>query len=168
MRKDKLIISENQVIGIKKFMEIYLGVPYNGDEKLTHYEMEEYLIEKGEPLPVRVSLKNVNMTKINNGTYVVVREESKKKKRGRKIVYENPMTLSFGKLLNELQEKGDYNKLKEVRAKILDKDFNLEENYFGDIVEKVEEPIEVEVTVKINRQKVHKKDFKISAKGRRY
>lgn len=151
MKNGKVIISEKQVIGIRKFMDVYLGVKYKGDKKLTHYEMEEYLIEKGKRLPTRVSFKNVNSSKLADGTYVVVREESKNKKKGKKIIYENPLMTSFGQLLVDLEQSKDYEKLKQIRKSILSKE-NLFEDPYGNIVEIGEE--EYEVTVKINRQKV--------------
>lgn len=154
MKSEKIIISENQVIGIREFMDIYLGVKYKGDKRLTHYEMEDYLIEKGKRLPTRANYKNIDKSKLANGTYIVVREESKNKKKGKKIVYENPIMTSFGELLTELKQTKDYVKLKQIRKQILRKE-NLYEDAYGNIVEIGED--EYEVTVKINRQKVKSK-----------
>ena len=127
MGKNKTIVSLNQVIGIREFMETYLNVKYEYDDKLTHYKMFEYLMEKGEALPTRVNLKEVNDQTLNNGTYVLVREESSKKKKGKMIAYENPLVLKFGRLLNELQESKDYKKLRLIRKAILSQE-NLEED----------------------------------------
>lgn len=130
----KTIVTDQNIIGIRNFMSEYLEVPYEGNKKLTHYEMEQYLIEKGERLPIRVNLKNVNSEKINNGTYVVVREETKRMKKGRKLVYENPKAFTPGQLLNELINSADKENLQQTREKIL-KSRGLIEGNFGEIIE---------------------------------
>ncbi len=159
----KIYVSEKETIGIREFMDVYLGVKYTKDKRLTHREMEFYLIEKGKKLPHRVSLDKVNKNKLANGSYLVVREESKNKKKGKKIIYENPLMTSFGNLLAELEMTKDHKKLKEIRKSILDKK-NLFESSFGDVVEIGEE--QFEVTIKYNRQKIHEKNRFHSKKGR--
>lgn len=154
MSKNKTIISLDQTIGIREFMRTYLNVEYNGDSRLTHYEMNRYLMEKGYKLPAKVSLSKVNNKKINNGTYVLVREESKKKKKGKIISYQNPLTLSFGALMIELQKQRNYEKLRHIRKMILEEE-NLEEDYFGNIVEKYPEDEILEINVRVNRQKTY-------------
>lgn len=154
MSKNKTMISLDQTIGIREFMKTYLNVEYQGDLKLTHYEMNRYLMEKGYPLPIKVSLSKVNSKKINNGTYVLVREESKKKKKGKIISYQNPLTLSFGSLMRELQEQKNYAKLRHIRKMILEES-NLEEDSFGNIVEKDPEEEILEINVRVNRQKTY-------------
>ena len=163
MAKHHTFISEKEIIGTRQFLEVYLGVIYNKEKRLTHAEMKEFLMSKAIEMPNTVSYDQVDKLTLSNGTYIAVRDESKKKKKGRLVIYENPLTNSFGKLLNELNSKKDYNKLKQIRENILS-EFNLEEDYFGEIVTK--EP-EVEVTVKINRQKVKKKEMQTHSKGRR-
>ena len=165
MGKNKTIVSLNQVIGIREFMETYLNVKYEYDEKLTHYKMFEYLMEKGEALPTRVNLKEVNDQTLNNGTYVLVREESSKKKKGKMIAYENPLVLKFGRLLNELQESKDYKKLRLIRKAILSQE-NLEEDWLGNIVDKVPEEEELVITVSVNRQKRYVSNSQRHIKGK--
>lgn len=165
MGKNKTIVSLNQVIGIREFMETYLNVKYEYDDKLTHYKMFEYLMEKGEALPTRVNLKEVNDQTLNNGTYVLVREESGKKKKGKMIAYENPLVLKFGRLLNELQESKDYKKLRLIRKAILSQE-NLEEDWLGNIVDKVPEEEELVITVSVNRQKRYVSNSQRHIKGK--
>jgi hypothetical protein len=165
MGKNKTIVSLNQVIGIREFMETYLNVKYEYDDKLTHYKMFEYLMEKGETLPTRVNLKEVNDQTLNNGTYVLVREESSKKKKGKMIAYENPLVLKFGRLLNELQESKDYKKLRLIRKAILSQE-NLEEDWLGNIVDKVPEEEELVITVSVNRQKRYVSNSQRHIKGK--
>ena len=165
MGKNKTIVSLNQVIGIREFMETYLNVKYEYDEKLTHYKMFEYLMEKGETLPTRVNLKEVNDQTLNNGTYVLVREESSKKKKGKMIAYENPLVLKFGRLLNELQESKDYKKLRLIRKAILSQE-NLEEDWLGNIVDKVPEEEELVINVSVNRQKRYVSNSQRHIKGK--
>ena len=165
MGKNKTIVSLNQVIGIREFMETYLNVKYEYDDKLTHYKMFECLMEKGEALPTRVNLKEVNDQTLNNGTYVLVREESSKKKKGKMIAYENPLVLKFGRLLNELQESKDYKKLRLIRKAILSQE-NLEEDWLGNIVDKVPEEEELVITVSVNRQKRYVSNSQRHIKGK--
>lgn len=165
MGKNKTIVSLNQVIGIREFMETYLNIKYEYDDKLTHYKMFEYLMEKGEALPTRVNLKEVNDQTLNNGTYVLVREESSKKKKGKMIAYENPLVLKFGRLLNELQESKDYKKLRLIRKAILSQE-NLEEDWLGNIVDKVPEEEELVITVSVNRQKRYVSNSQRHIKGK--
>jgi hypothetical protein len=165
MGKNKTIVSLNQVIGIREFMETYLNVKYEYDDKLTHYKMFEYLMEKGETLPTRVNLKEVNDQTLNNGTYVLVREESSKKKKGKMIAYENPLVLKFGRLLNELQESKDYKKLRLIRKAILSQE-NLEEDWLGNIVDKVPEEEELVINVSVNRQKRYVSNSQRHIKGK--
>lgn len=165
MGKNKTIVSLNQVIGIREFMETYLNVKYEYDDKLTHYKMFEYLMEKGEVLPTRVNLKEVNDQTLNNGTYVLVREESSKKKKGKMIAYENPLVLKFGRLLNELQESKDYKKLRLIRKAILSQE-NLEEDWLGNIVDKVPEEEELVINVSVNRQKRYVSNSQRHIKGK--
>ncbi len=153
MQKNKNFVSLKQTIEIREFMRTYLNVEYDGEEKrITHYEMNKYLMEKGYKLPVKVSFSKINKQKLSDGSYVLVREETKKKKKGKIIPYENPLLLSFGKLLNELQRERDYDKLRAIRESILAEN-NLEEDWLGNIVERYPEEDIVEVNVRINRQK---------------
>ena len=43
MGKNRTIVSLNQVIGIREFMETYLNVKYENTGKLTHYKMFELM-----------------------------------------------------------------------------------------------------------------------------
>ncbi len=155
MSKNKTMISLKQTIEIREFMSTYLNVEYEGEEKrITHYEMNKYLREKGYKLPIKVSFSKINKQKLSDGTYVLVREETKKKKKGKVIPYENPLLLSFGKLLNELQREKNYDKLRAIRESILEEN-NLEEDWLGNIVESYPEEEVFEINVRVNRQKTY-------------
>lgn len=157
LKGQRVYVSGKQIMGIREFMDVYLGVEYMGDaKKITHKEMERYLIENKKPLPHRASSASVTPDKINNGTYVAVREESKNKKKGQIIIYDNPLMKSFVWLLRDLEATKDYEKLKEIRKSIL-KDYNLFEDEFGNVVSTEEELYEVDV--KVNRQKRKSKKY---------
>lgn len=148
----RIVVTDQNIIGIRDFMSKYLEIPYEGSNKLTHYEMEQYLMEKGKCLPTRVNLKNVDREKINNGTYIVVREETKRMKKGKKLIYENPKLFSPRKLLDELINSCDTEKLKQTREKLL-KNKGFIENHFGDIVEISLPEEQYTVNKSVNRQK---------------
>lgn len=76
------------------------------------------------------------------------------KKKGKVIPYENPLLLSFGKLLNELQREKNYDKLRAIRESILEEN-NLEEDWLGNIVESYPEEEVFEINVRVNRQKTY-------------
>lgn len=151
----KLVVCEENIIGIREFMSEYLNVQYDKDERLTHYEMQDYLIEKGHPLPKRVSFDRVKENDINTGQYLVVREESKRHKKGRKLIYENPIPFRPKDLLNELNTSITNEQLAKTREKILNEEFDLGTDIYGNIVPKKElyDECEYMITSSINRQR---------------
>lgn len=151
----KLVVCEENIIEIKEFMSEYLNVQYDKDERLTHYEMKKYLIENGYPLPTRVSFANIKESDINTGKYLVVREETKRLKKGRKLIYENPIPFRPKALLNELTTSVTSEQLAKTREKILNEEFNLGTDIYGDIVPKKElyDECEYMITSSINRQR---------------
>lgn len=161
MTKRKLVISLNQTIGIKNFMERYLDIEYDDTAKLTHYQMEQYLLEKGHKLPKRVRYNNVNITDINNGTYVAVREETKKTKKGKILLYENPKSTYIKDLYKELHESANSTQLRKIRERILKENFGLALTEQDEIIpskEKEQREVEdsYEINNSINRQRVYK------------
>ncbi len=153
----KLVVCEENIIGIKEFMSEYLNVQYDKDERLTHYEMQEYLIENGYPLPRKVSFARVKKNDINTGKYLVVREETKRHKKGRKLIYENPIPFTPKALLNELNTSITSEQLAKIREKILNEEFNLGTDIYGDVVPKKElesyDECEYNITSSKNRQR---------------
>ena len=95
-------------------MENFLGIEYEGKNKLTHKEMIYYLSEKNESIPKAISFDKLNKEKILKGHYLVVIDENK-----RVIPYLNPKRIE--NLMPELlaaQRKKDFS---ERRAKTLKK-----------------------------------------------
>lgn len=162
-----LVLSLNQTIGIREFINDYLEVDYTEKGYLTHYMMEKYLLENGYSLPTRVSYKDVTYEKIISGKVVAVREETKNKKKGKILVYENPLKFSDERLLFELKEESDYDELAERRRKIMIEDYNTFVNFDGEmykIKKDTEEEVETysednieeyDVNDSVNRQKVY-------------
>ena len=81
------------------------------------------------------------------------------------IAYENPLVLKFGRLLNELQESKDYKKLRLIREAILSEE-NLEEDWLGNVVDKIPEEEELVITVSVNRQKKYISNSQRHIKGK--
>ena len=46
MKSKRLIIPEDKIINIKDFLENYMKVEYDEEGRLTHYTMDQYLLEK--------------------------------------------------------------------------------------------------------------------------
>ncbi len=100
-------ITTKYTIGIREFMNYYLQIPYLEDQRLTHYKMYNYLEEKGHPIPKTIAFSRVTIENIMTGTYLLVREETKKRssakdsfKKSRILVYQNPLRESINSLLN--------------------------------------------------------------------
>ena len=96
--KNKLVLSLSNTIGIRIFINEYLDVDYVDENRITHHSMIKYLIEKGYKLPTRVSFDSVKEIDIETGKYLAVMEETKKKKKGKILIYENPKRLNMNKL----------------------------------------------------------------------
>lgn len=158
--KSKLILSLSNTIGIREFINEYLDVDYSDDERITHYSMVKYLMEKGYKIPDRINFDDVKENDIETGRYIAVMEETKKKKKGKILIYENPKKLNMNKLLKELKHSTNSDKLKETRERILNTTFGLTDDGFQGIIpleEKKQQEKEdsYEVTSSINRQKVY-------------
>lgn len=162
MTKRKLVISLDQTVDIRKFMEEYLGIEYEESAKLTHYQMEQYLLEKGHKLPIKVNYQNVRAADIENGTYLAVREETKRTKRGRVLLYKNPNNSVYtGDLYKELHAAANSDQLRKIRERILKESFGLALTEQDEIIsskEKEQRDAEdsYEVNNSINRQRVYK------------
>lgn len=151
---NRIVVTDQNIIGIRDFMEKFLEVPYEGDKKLTHYEMDKYLMEKEKKLPIRVNLNYVNRELLNDGTYLVVREETKRMKKGRKLFYENPKRFSADTVLEELKASTNPNKLKNDRARIL-RESGLMEGAFGEVIEIPKQEEVYSLNNSVNRQKAY-------------
>lgn len=163
-----LFLSLNQTIGIREFINDYLEADYTEKGYLTHYMMEKYLLENGYPTPTRVCFDDIKEEDINSGRVVAVREETKNKKKGKILVYENPLDLKDSRLLLELKEDCDEEELLERRRKIMIEDYNMFLNLDGKSYEiknyedrepkvTLENDLEEEYSVNdsVNRQKVY-------------
>ena len=165
MKTKRLIIPEDKIVSIKDFMEIYLKVEYDYDEgRTTHYTMEQYLFEKGEKLPIKVSFKNVKILDINNGRYIAVREETKRKKKGKLLIYENPSMFDPELIIEELSSTKNENKkkheLEQARKKVLEQCYGMTLDEMGEIVEiseleRIKQEESYEITESVNRQHVY-------------
>lgn len=120
----KVMISKKYIISIEQFMENYLSIRYTGNSKLTHNEMNNYLLEKGRKIPVRESFKRVDKEKILTGNVIAVKD-----KNCQVIIYQNPINKSFESLLEELKSKTE---LKQLREQIVKKpvEKNIEEEEY--------------------------------------
>lgn len=164
MKTKRLIIPEDKIVSIKDFMEIYLKVEYDYSlGRMTHYSMEQYLFEKGKKLPIKVSFNNVKILDINNGRYIAVREETKRKKKGRLLIYENPAMFNPELIIEELSctknENQKKQELEKARKKVLEKYHGMTLNEMGEIVEigeleRIKKEESYEITESVNRQKV--------------
>lgn len=109
--KDKVFVSLENTIGIREFMEVYLGIPYTREGNITHERMADFLIEHGYSLPETVAVKNITTSKVLSGEILLVRAENSsrdcvdfKSKRGKLLAYRNPIREKFAsRLLAELQ-----------------------------------------------------------------
>ena len=177
--KKGVYVSLNCVVGIREFMANYMDIIYDRKEKLTHYEMEEYLIRHGRMIPKSVNYSQVRIEDIIAGKFVVVAEETKKQnKKGKIIIYENPKRLDIPMVMESLKRCNDKDDLKEARNRILVLE-NCYENSMGEIIDidfddaVQENPIEVEPNFndlkieKENRQKTYTLTSKRHIKGRK-
>ena len=158
--KNKLVLSLSNTIGIRIFINEYLDVDYVDDDRITHHSMIKYLIEKGYKLPTRVSFDSVKEIDIETGKYLAVMEETKKKKKGKILIYENPKRLNMNKLLEELKSNTSSDQLRKTREKILNETFGLtNDDSLGviPIEEKTsqEKEDDYQVTSSVNRQMVY-------------
>ena len=124
-----LYTSKKNIIKIEVFMENFLGISYDGKEKLTHNVMRQFLLEKGHPCPRRARFSNIENRNILNGEILIVKDKS-----GKKIGYYNPGK-DLASLLEELREGKNLIQSENIRRKILK-----ENNYLllndGTIIEK--------------------------------
>jgi len=122
-----LQVSKKNIVKIDVFMENFLGVKFDGEEKLTHTVMRDFLLEKGYTCPRRAIFSKIKKEDILCGKYIVVKDET-----CQKIAYYNPGA-SFNKIIRELKQELDPGKLEKARADILkEQGYLLQTN--GDIV----------------------------------
>lgn len=115
-------VSKNYIVPIDEFMVNYLDIIYNYNEKLTHKEMQLFLLEKGKVCPERISTKSIKNEDILTGKYILVKDEV-----NRIIAYQNPQSLELfriNKLLKSLchdQEELERRRQKKLSQQINDK-----------------------------------------------
>ncbi len=97
-------VSKKYIINIKEYMENFLGIKYEGKSKLTHNEMNYYLIAKQQEIPTVVSLYRITEEDVLRGTCLFVKDETNKV-----LPYANPERIEelMPKLLLE-QEENDF------------------------------------------------------------
>ena len=110
----KVIVSGKQIIKISEFMRNYLGKEYTWSGKITHKQMEMFLLEKNTKVPKKVSFNLVSKEAILKGDYIAVKDES-----SRILIYENPRKHSLDSLLSELHSSENLKKMKQARKQIL-------------------------------------------------
>ena len=71
----KVMISEKQVVRIQEFMLNYIGISVQ-EKKLSHDEVVSILIEKGIPIPKKVSFNVINKEALLKGDYVLVKDKN--------------------------------------------------------------------------------------------
>ncbi len=98
-------------------MENFLGIKYEGKNKLTHKEMMYYLYEKNKPIPEPVSFSKLKKEPILKGHYLIVKDET-----NRVIPYYNLRRVED--LLPELQADQRHNDFSKRRARTLSKKQN--------------------------------------------
>lgn len=110
----KVVISEKQIINIDEFMNQYIGKEYDGNSKLTHKEMNRFLVEKGICPPKKVNFNLVHKEDFLNGTYIVVKDHN-----SQILIYKNPKNYSFSSLLQELNSPQNLKRVEKTRKQIL-------------------------------------------------
>ena len=164
----KLVVSMGQTIGIREFLNEFMGIDYEQDHYLSHHMMKKYLIEKGYELPVKVNFDEVREEDIITGRYIAVREETKNKKKGKILVYENPLYMSENRLLNKIRDEFEYDPISmlERRREIMLDEYGVFLNADGEMIQVVvpKETSEIidnyqedeyDIDSSINRQKVY-------------
>lgn len=141
----KVMISEKQVVRIQEFMLNYIGISVQ-EKKLSHDEVVSILIEKGIPIPKKVSFNVINKEALLKGDYVLVKD-----KNCQILAYQNPMSFYSNALLFELRSKFNLEKVKKARRKFLEENGYIETKY--GVIDQWEEEINIDVTEHVNRQK---------------
>ena len=108
-----LFTSEKNIIKISVFMENYLGVIYDGDEKLTHGIMRQFLLEKGYECPKKAVFSRINNEDILRGKIIIVKD-----KVGKNVGYYNPGA-SFNRILRDLKQNINPVEMEKIRKEIL-------------------------------------------------
>lgn len=130
-----LYTSKKNIIKIEVFMENFLGISYDGEEKLTHNVMRQFLLEKGHTCPRRAVFSKIGNQDILCGDILMVKDKA-----GQKIGYYNPSK----NLSNLLEELNDVKK--RIQSERNRRIFLQENNYLllndGTVIEKEEEPEE--------------------------
>ena len=115
----KLSISSKNIISVEEFMDVYLGVPYTGKEKLTHKVMASYLYSKSKKPPKRATMALVKKDCILTGRYIFVKDVA-----GQIIPYMNPRSINLKDLQMQLNSESRKKDLEEIRAKIIEQASN--------------------------------------------
>lgn len=140
----KVVVSGRQIIKIEEFMRSYIGKEYSWKAKLTHRQMELFLIEKHISVPKKVKFELVSKESLLRGDYIAVKDE-----KNQILIYENPRKYSLDRLLSELHTRENEKRTKQSRLAIL-KELGYQEAVNG--VVRQEEDIEYSLEHN-NRQK---------------
>ncbi len=108
-----LYTSKKDIIKIEVFMENFLDITYDGDEKLTHGVMKEFLIDKGRVCPKRAVFSKTKKCNLLDGEILLVKDKA-----GKTIAYRNPRT-NLKSLFTSIKEENDPVRLEEIRREIL-------------------------------------------------
>ncbi|MFV0249448.1 MAG: hypothetical protein ACK5HP_00175 [Bacilli bacterium] len=123
----KTVISKSNIIEINEFMEKYVGVKYEGSDKLTHGLMFYFLTSKGYICPAKGIFKNIKKDEYLTYKYLIVIDEN-----NQKIPYLNPKyheNINF----NDILKNNNINQLREIRTKTLEQ-MGYKYDKFGDSV----------------------------------
>ena len=112
MAKAKVEISETQIVDINEFMNNYVGIIYEWNDKLTHDNMIDFLLTKNKRLK-KVVFDDVSKEKLLTGEQIVVQDAVNKI-----LIYENPR-MELDALLEELHSISKKER-KEIRKQILE------------------------------------------------
>lgn len=134
----KVVVSSKQIIKIDEFMRNYIGKEYSWNGKITHRQMELFLIEKHISIPKRVSFDLVSKESLLKGDYIAVKDE-----KNQTLIYENPRKYSLNSLLSELHTRENEKRTKQSRLAIL-KELGYQEAVNGVVrqEEDIEYPLE--------------------------
>ena len=108
-----LYTSKKDIIKIEFFMENFLDIIYDGNEKLTHGVMREFLIDKGKVCPKRAIFSRTKKDNVLDGKILLVKDHT-----GKTIAYHNPRG-DLTSLFADIKAETDPVKLEETRREIL-------------------------------------------------
>ncbi len=155
--KMKNKVSSKNIIGIREFVREYYGLEYPRDFRLTHQNMQEFLLSYGIIVNEK-GIKEISEEDLTSGNILLVREEEKRKtrkdskKKTKVKAYLNPIRNTLDEILDEMSKPA----LQAIRREILrkqgyryDKNGEVEEITYGFYA--TLKPEEMTVTEKTSR-----------------